>query len=160
MPAAPDLPLADIHLPPPAGWWPPAVGWWVLVLLLLAVSLWAMQALRRYWCRRRRARAVLAAFDAAMAQPCTPAQQIAELSALLRRAAALVAPQAAMLADVDWLRWLDGDDPAQPFSRGPGCLLLTAPYRPGDAAVDPDEFAALRRLARARIARWMRQGHV
>lgn len=160
MPAAPDLPLADIHLPPTAGWWPPAFGWWLLAVLLLAVSFLGMRAMRRWQRRRRRLRAVLAEFDAVMARSLTPAQRLAEVSALLRRTAALLAPQAPMLADVEWLRWLDAGDPTQPFSRGPGRLLLHAPYRPDAAALDADECAALLRMARARIAQWMQSRHV
>ena len=28
------LPLRDLHLPEPVGWWPPAPGWWILLLLV------------------------------------------------------------------------------------------------------------------------------
>src|SRR5690606_35110615 len=46
------LPLRDIHLPPPVGWWPPAPGWWILAgVLLLAIG--AALVLRR--AHRRRA---------------------------------------------------------------------------------------------------------
>jgi len=29
------LPLRDIHLPGPVGWWPPAIGWWLVAALVL-----------------------------------------------------------------------------------------------------------------------------
>ena len=35
-----ELPLRDIHLPAPVGWWPPAPGWWLLAGLMLAVIIW------------------------------------------------------------------------------------------------------------------------
>ncbi len=28
------LPLRDVHLPEPVGWWPPALGWWLLAVIL------------------------------------------------------------------------------------------------------------------------------
>ena len=40
-----ELPLRDIHVPDPVGWWPPAIGWWLLagivaLMVVLAVLRW------------------------------------------------------------------------------------------------------------------------
>ena len=40
------LPLRDIHLPEPVGWWPPAIGWWLLpvcVLGLIVLLIWLIR---------------------------------------------------------------------------------------------------------------------
>ncbi len=129
----PDGPqLADIHLPAAPSWWPPAPGWWMLAALLIALL-----AALAWWLRRRSQRARLREmlrieFDTALALTAAPgeeARQVAALSTLLRRAALRFAPQSATLQGEAWLRFLDADDPARPFSEGPGRLLLDGPYR-------------------------------
>ncbi len=139
----------DIHLPPAPGWWPPAPGWWLLAALVLAALWW----LGRHGCRRRRIRSrrrqVLARFDRVVEDATLPpGERLGELSALLRRAALAGAAARAGLTGEDWLRFLDGDDPARPFSRGPGRALLSAPYRPDS---DPAVLAALGPLLRKRL---------
>jgi len=58
-----ELPLRDIHLPEPVGWWPPAPGWWALLALALAgAAAWGWLA----WRRRTRVR------RAALADTCSP----------------------------------------------------------------------------------------
>ena len=29
------LPLRDLRLPEPVGWWPPAPGWWILAAIVV-----------------------------------------------------------------------------------------------------------------------------
>ena len=60
-------------------------------------------------------------------------------------------PQAVLLQGEDWLRFLDGDDPARPFSEGAGRILLNAPYR---RRVDAQDAAALRELVQRSLTRW------
>ena len=83
------LPLRDVHLPPSPSWWPLALGWWLviaaIVLVLGTLALW-------WWRRHRRAQRWAATFDAALQAASTPAQRLAALSALLRRAARTVDP--------------------------------------------------------------------
>ena len=146
---SPALPLRDIHLLAPAGWWPPAPGWWLLALLALCLIVWSIHALRRLWLRRRSRRKVLDRFDALVNDTALPAKaRLAELLALLRRAAIARHPQAAALSGEDWLRFLDGPAADRPFSTGAGRVLLDAPYRP---AVADAEMASALPLMRERL---------
>jgi len=45
------IPLRDIHLPDPIGWWPPAPGWSIVLGLLVLASAGLAFAL---WHRHRR----------------------------------------------------------------------------------------------------------
>lgn len=158
----PGLELRDIHQPPAPPWWPPAPGWWllaVLVLLAIAFGFW-------WWARRqRRQRAIEAVFDDALAKAPTPADEVAAMSSLLRRAARRREPGAEHLQGEAWLALLDGEPrargirprgrqatPDAAFTHGPGRLLLDGGYR-RDA--DPEQVDALRSLARARFLQWM-----
>ena len=40
------LPLRDLHLPDPVGWWPPAPGWWLLLATLAMLLIWLAVVLR------------------------------------------------------------------------------------------------------------------
>jgi HAMP domain-containing protein len=145
------LPLRDIHLPPPPGWWPPAPGWWLLAALALVLLWLATRWLLRRWRLRRARRRLLAASRAlALAHPPErdPLGWLAGASELLRRAVREHAPQALPLQGEAWLRFLDGDLPGAPFSAGPGRLLLDGPYRP---ALDAGAVAPLPALLRARL---------
>lgn len=126
---APPLQLRDIHLPGEPSWWPPAPGWWLLALLLAALAYallrWALR-----WRRKRRRQRELQAEFAAMVGISDPMQRLQALSALLRRAARLVDPLAAALQGEAWLAFLDQHCGDQSFTRGPGRVLLDAPYRP------------------------------
>lgn len=152
-PAGPQL--LDIHLPPPPSWWPPATGWWllaaVLLVLLGGVTVWLR--------RRARRRATLRLFeqelDLLVARSPGSAQaaaRVAGLSVLLRRIAGHHAPHALRLIDEAWLEFLDGGDPARPFSSGAGRLLLEAPYRPSVPAEDAER---LTELVRRSLPRWL-----
>lgn len=143
-----DLPLRDIHLPPPPGWWPPAPGWWLLAALLLAAVIGMAVWLRRRW-RKARHRAALEAELAQALALDTPSAQLVALSQLLRRAALQVEPQAATLTGEAWLRWLDGADASVPFSSGPGRVLLEGPYRA--QGVDHPDIAHLLPILRPRF---------
>ena len=48
-----ELPLRDIHLPDPVGWWPPAPGWWVVAALLLFLVFIVIRLWRRRLALRR-----------------------------------------------------------------------------------------------------------
>ena len=142
--------LRDIHLPAEPSWWPPAPGWWLLAALgLAALSYLLWLGLRRR--RLIRARTELRReFERACVTP--GAAQVAALSELLRRVALRYAPASAALRDEAWLAFLDGDDAAQPFRRGPGRLLLDGPYR---SHVDDAQAAALAQTVRRRLDRFV-----
>ncbi len=125
------LPLKDIHLPDPIGWWPMAPGWWILMFLSISLSIcavWWWSRFKRYAARRE----TLRAFKA-LKTNCnlTSQQRIELLSALLRRACISIFPrqQTASLCGRDWLDFLDGQLKDGRFSEGVGTILLEAPYR-------------------------------
>ena len=127
------LPLRDIHLPGPIGWWPPAIGWWLLAALaLVGIALYAV-----HYYRARHKRAALKAMTrvhAALEQGAEPVACLQFLSTILRRfamtsvARAASAPDVAGLIGERWLRYLDGCWQRTDFSAGLGKRLLAAPY--------------------------------
>ena len=135
--------LRDIHLPSEPGWWPPAPGWWIVAALAALAIAWLLRrqvAARRV---RRARRALRAEFDRVRAEAPDAAAQVAAMSMLLRRVVKRHAPEALTLRDVDWLRFLDDGDEAQPFSEGAGRLLLDGPYRPRVEQSDADALASV-----------------
>jgi len=144
------LPLRDIHLPPPPGWWPPAPGWWLLaglavILGILLILLWRRTRHLRY---RRQALRQLVTLE----KNGFPASTLlAELSILLKRAALCAFPEenCAALSGEDWLTFLDRHLKDNAFSEGAGRCLAAGPYQP-TAEIDR---AALLTLCR----RWLRR---
>jgi len=139
--------LRDIHLPPAPGWWPPAPGWWVLAILLAIALTWSLRRLLRAQSHQRRIRNALQDFDSALADASDAPAQLAAASQLLRRAAKTRDPAAAQLDGDAWLHFLDGGDPAQPFSNEPGRLLRDGGFR----RVVESDVAPVLKLARARF---------
>ncbi|HVI25570.1 MAG TPA: DUF4381 family protein [Xanthomonadaceae bacterium] len=143
------LVLRDIHQPPAPGWWPPAPGWWLLAALVLLAAAWFAW---RAWRRRQRRRALVRLFDDTVARAQAPAEQVAAMSELLRRAARTVDPRADTLLGDDWLRFLDEGMPVPAFSAGAGALLRDGGYR---REVPAPALRALHEVARERFLRWM-----
>jgi LPXTG-motif cell wall-anchored protein len=143
------LVLRDIHQPPAPPWWPPAPGWWLVIAGVAAILCTAAWFASR---RRRRARAIASLFDARLAQAQTPAEEIAAMSELLRRAARRRDPDADKLLGDDWLRFLDNGLQAPVFSTGAGAVLRDGGYR---RDVPQHEVDALRAAARTRFLDWM-----
>jgi hypothetical protein len=153
-----ELPLRDIHLPPPIGWWPPAPGWWIVAALgagAVAGWLWF-----RWWRRRpvtlaRAAASELARVRAAFATHGDRQRLLRDLSVLLRRIciSRFSRARAAALHGDAWLGFLDRADGTDRFTAGPGRVLADGPYRQ-TAEVDPDALlAACDHLVRALAAR-------
>ncbi len=130
----PQLPLRDIHLPEPIGWWPPAPGWWILAALLIAGTILVV-AYTRYQRQRNRIRRVsLKAIDEIQETFHVHGDRtrlIRELSILLRRVCISQYPrtEAASLTGVEWMSFLDRSRDGKSFSEGNGLVLMTEPYR-------------------------------
>ena len=143
--------LRDIHSAPEPHWWPPAIGWWLLALLLGYSLFWLSTNGRRRWRRWRLRRMALGQLQHLFAN--SSSQELAaELSLLLRRLALSAYPreQVAGLHGEAWLNFLDRSGATDQFSRGPGRLLLDAPYR--EAA---DEFPA--KVLQELTEQWVRR---
>lgn len=125
------LPLRDIHLPEPIGFWPPALGWWLAalgVLILLVLMVWLIRRLTRKTALKTAGRLLAElkqdpSFD--------PVEKVRRLSVLLRRVAISLAPreQSAGLTGQAWLDHLDASMQDKLFSTGIGRQLIEIPYR-------------------------------
>jgi hypothetical protein len=147
--------LRDIHLPPSPGWWPPAPGWWALAVLPLIAFAWGSLRLLRMRKKRRRLAAARKEYDRALDAASDTPGKLAAASLLLRRAAKTRDLHAVSLDGEAWLRFLDGGDPAQPFSMGAGKLLGDGGFRREVA----DDIAPILTLARARYIALLERDH-
>lgn len=130
------LPLRDIHLPEPVGWWPLAPGWWLLVALVL-VGLVAC-GVYYYLARHRRvALRALRRVQAALEQGAEPVACLQNVSTVLRRFAmttvartdvAAPPPDVPGLIGEAWLKYLDSRWKRAGFTSASGRRLLAAPY--------------------------------
>lgn len=125
------LPLRNIHLPDPIGWWPVAPGWWILMamaVLLIVFSSWWWRRMRRFAIKKY---AVREFFRLKNDPNLTSQQRIEILSALLRRICISIYPreQVASLTGQDWLNFLNRQLNDGRFTEGAGKLLVEAPYR-------------------------------
>ncbi len=130
------LPLRDIHLPGPIGWWPPAPGWWLLAALVLA----GLVVYGLYYYRARHKRSALRALTrvrTALEQGAEPVACLQHVSTILRRFAmtSVAAPSGGLAPDEvpgligqQWLEYLDGRWQRTEFTAGLGRQLLEAPY--------------------------------
>jgi hypothetical protein len=145
MPTDP-LPLRDIHLPDPVGWWPPAPGWWLL--LLVAAALTAAIVLFRFVRRRRllkrTVRNELARLREKYNNDHDRVELLKSLSSLMRRASISFYPrsESASLTGEQWLQHLDRTAQCKDFQHGAGKILANAPYLPAQRIVETD-FDAL-----------------
>lgn len=128
-----EIPLRDLQLPAPTGWWPLAPGWWLLIALLAVCFVWLVVRAWRHWrlnAPRRFALHRLAAIRREFEQGADPVLLGKELSELTRRTMLAYVPRGAVagLTGNDWLNWLDQGLDDRPFSDGPGRTLETLPY--------------------------------
>ncbi len=126
-----ELPLKDIVLPEPIGWWPPAIGWWLLLVLIVLLLYLFWRGVK--WLRRKTAVKTALKLLKRIQQDdgLSNQQKLAELSMLLRRVAISTdAADVAGLTGQAWLQFLDRSLPDQPFSQGAGQCLATAQYQP------------------------------
>ena len=128
------LPLRDLHLPEPIGWWPLAPGWWIVIAVLVLALGWLLLRLWRnfqFHAPRRYAIRELASVEADFLEHRNPVTLGQQLSELLRRAMLAYAPrhEVAGLTGEAWLEWLDKDLPVPYFHTEGGKSLLQLPYR-------------------------------
>jgi len=152
-----EIPIRDLHLPQPVGWWPLAPGWWILTAIAVLGLAWLLvRALRRY--RRGRARRFalreLKRLEARYERGDNIVTLSREMSELVRRAMLAYAPRAdvAGLTGDDWLRWLDAGLANPTFEAGPGRAIAELPYRDPAAAHDDVDFNGLIYAVRMRLA--------
>ncbi|MCB1843195.1 MAG: DUF4381 domain-containing protein [Halioglobus sp.] len=152
-----DIPLRDLHLPEPIGWWPLAPGWWLLIALAAAGLCWLLW---RAWCQWRRAAArrvalaELGRLAAAYQQDGNAVALARHLSALTRRTMLAYAPRTdiAGLTGEAWLSWLDRGLPTPLFASGAGRELESLPYRGELADTGQVDAAALITAVKQRLS--------
>ena len=150
------LPLRDLHLPDPVGWWPLAAGWWVVLVLLAAGLAWLAWRWYRAWqfeAPRRHALRELARLEAEYLEHRNPVQLGKALSELLRRGMLAYAPRADMagLTGEAWLAWLDKGMSVPYFHTEGGKSLLSLPYRRPDEDHSDVDVGALIAAVRMRL---------
>jgi hypothetical protein len=138
------LPLRDLHLPEPVGWWPLAPGWWILLTVTtgaIGYVLWRVLEWRRRSAPRRYALRELARYESSYREHKDPVTLGKQLSELLRRGMLAYASreEIAGMTGEDWLIWLDRGMPLPYFHTEAGKSLLELPYRnPQDDFSDVD----------------------
>jgi hypothetical protein len=144
-----DLPLRDLHLPQPVGWWPLAPGWWwviglVLLLIVIGLAVVMRQRYRRarlgYWIRPE-----FLAIKRQYQRDGDALVLLQSVSALLRRACISLYPRedAAGLTSDAWLSLLDHTGQTRLFSDGPGRLLAQSPYEKTVSPAQVDQLLPL-----------------
>jgi len=151
------LPLRDLHLPEPVGWWPLAPGWWVLLVLLallLGYGLYRAYLRRRHNAPRRFALRELARYEADFNEHRNPVLLGKQLSELLRRGMLAYArrEEIAGLTGEAWLEWLDRGMPLPYFHTDGGKSLLQLPYRDPEADFSDVDIDALVSAVRMRLS--------
>lgn len=150
------LPLRDLHLPDPTGWWPLAMGWWFIIVLLVIGLAWLLRrALQRrmFYAPMRHALREFAAIEADYLQHRNAVVLGKQLSELLRRGMLAYAPrdEVAGLTGESWLEWLDRDLPVPYFHTDGGMSLLSLPYYDAQKSVGDIDINALLAAVKMRL---------
>ncbi|MFP6681250.1 MAG: DUF4381 domain-containing protein [Gammaproteobacteria bacterium] len=106
-----EIPLRDIHLPDPIGWWPLAPGWWILIgliVLTMVVSL-IVWRWRKHHLVRRTALSELTTIELNYHEHRDNHRLARDLSKLVRRTALALQPERDSAAETgsDWNNRLD-----------------------------------------------------
>lgn len=152
-----DLPLKDVHLPPPISMWPLAWGWYILIFVVVLSVIWLVVWMVR---RKRRNRDLQAALQElrevhrVYLQNTNAHWALAQISNVLRRLALMRYPRhfVAGLAGKRWLEFLDKTGQTQGFTQGPGQILQDAPFR---AQIENQDMEAVFKL----VLRWIHRQH-
>ena len=152
-----EIPIRDLHLPEPIGWWPLAPGWWILLALLVIVGGWLLlQAWRRYrvGASRRFALKSLKHLESEWESGGNLVGFGVAVSELVRRTMLAYAPRedVAGLTGDAWLAWLDRDLANPVFVTGPGRALIELPYRSPEGNTDDVDVNGLIYAVRMRLA--------
>ncbi len=136
-----DIPLRDIHLPEPIGWWPLAPAWWAVFggVLLCALGGFLVWRQRRRTRVRRAAQTELAKIKARFAAEADQMALARALSSWCRRVGIALGRAPDLTGDA-WLAELDRIGSGDFFAHGLGRCLQEAPYR---ASVELDASALL-----------------
>lgn len=150
------LPLRDLHLPDPVGWWPPAPGWWVLAAIALAAVAWVVRRWLKDRARARARRHALSELNRYVEDYSRHGNAVtlgADISELVRRTMLAYAPreEVAGLTGEAWLAWLDRDLERPVFREGEGRPLIEWPYRDPTADIDRAEVTAFIDAVRLRL---------
>ena len=151
-----ELPLRDLHLPDPIGWWPLAPGWWLVIALAVAGLGWLLLRAwrkRQFHAPRRYAIREFAAIEAEYLAGCDAVTLGTQISELLRRSMLAYAPrdEVAGLTGEDWLVWLDRDLPVPYFHTEGGKSLLQLPYRDPNGDFEDIDINALLAAVKMRL---------
>lgn len=151
------LPLRDLHLPEPIGWWPLAPGWWFVAFLIamaLGYGIWRAYKRRQFNAPRRFALRELARYEAEYLVHRNPITFGKQLSELLRRGMLAYAPrdEIAGLTGEAWLEWLDHGMPLPYFHTEGGKSLLQLPYRDPEGDFSDVDIDALLSAVRMRLS--------
>lgn len=150
------IPLRDLHVPDPVGWWPLAPGWWLLIALVLAALGYLLYRQFVGWRRnaaRRIALAELSRLRRAYDEGADVLALSKGLSELLRRSMLAYAPrdEVAGLTGERWLQWLDRGLSEPLFSHGPGRSIETLPYQNPERAEQQTDVAGLLAAVQKRL---------
>lgn len=151
------IPIRDLHLPEPIGWWPLAPGWWVLLALVVVLLGWlAITASRRYrtGSARRYALRSLKKIESEWENGGNVVAIGIDMSELVRRTMLAYAPRTdvAGLTGEAWLGWLDEGLANPVFVTGPGRALIELPYRNPAASNDDIDVNGLFYAVRMRLS--------
>lgn len=151
------IPLRDLHLPEPIGWWPLAPGWWVIIALAVVAAAYVLRLLLKKHSRsaaRRHALKQLATLTRDFEQHGDVVAFSRAMSELLRRTMLAYAPRSdvAGLTGDEWLAWLDRDLDRPRFQGDVGRKLLELPYRRPDDQLTALDIADVVAAVRQRIA--------
>ena len=152
-----ELPLRDLHLPDPIGWWPLAPGWWALIVLVVIGLGWLLLKAFRQWrfnAPRRYAIKALANVEAQYLTHRNPVLLGQQLSELLRRGMLAYAPrhEVAGLTGEPWLAWLDRGLPVPYFHTEGGKSLLALPYRDPEGDFSDVDINAMLAAVKMRLS--------